>query len=473
VSALAKFLDKIRNLPIGPRGRKAIKIAGIAVLALISFVFALQLTFPYSRVKDKLVEQLSIAGWEMTVEDVSRGFMPGSFTLESVVVKSRPAKPDDPVTIFVMPEIELDASLLGLIGEVIGGGATTIDVDAKLGKGTVSGTIDLQFLKGMKLAALDLSGSSLPGEDIPFQSVLGGLPLVGKVDLALALTTAADLRNAAGSVRLSCPKGCTIGDGESKFKPRTTSSRQQVMVADGIEFGKVFVDKLNARAVIKGGKAEITKWEFVSKDVELHVDIALKLGKKFKDAEFTRGCVKYKGFPELASRDLKTHGAIKFIGGVAENPDDPASLYHLKLEGKLGDNKKNFKPKLCTAGDGTDAVAGGDGDGKGRTPTLNAAPQPGDDIFLKDAAIDNTPAIPPPTDIYDASPAIADVPKTGDVPVAPINGGSGSGSGSGSAEMIGSGSAGGTPAPVPPPPGQPAVPEVIDPPPPVAPRENE
>ena len=41
---------------LGPRTRKFLRYFTITVLAVVVFVFALQLTFPYERVKDKMVE---------------------------------------------------------------------------------------------------------------------------------------------------------------------------------------------------------------------------------------------------------------------------------------------------------------------------------------------------------------------------------------------------------------------------------
>ena len=60
------------NLPqVGPRAKKVLKIAGYVVLALVTFVFALQLSFPYNRIKERLVDQLS-EKYDVSIGDVER-----------------------------------------------------------------------------------------------------------------------------------------------------------------------------------------------------------------------------------------------------------------------------------------------------------------------------------------------------------------------------------------------------------------
>ncbi|MBA3463494.1 MAG: hypothetical protein H0T46_26295, partial [Deltaproteobacteria bacterium] len=44
---------------LGRRTRLVLRYVGFFLLAVVTFVFALQLTFPYDRVKDKIVEALS------------------------------------------------------------------------------------------------------------------------------------------------------------------------------------------------------------------------------------------------------------------------------------------------------------------------------------------------------------------------------------------------------------------------------
>src|SRR5262249_21277179 len=131
------------------------------------------------------------------------------------------------------------------------------DIDAKIGAGHLKGNITLlKFGKnGFKV---DLDGSDLPGASLPFRMGLG-LPVTGKIDMSVALElpmtknkmgrTLLDWTKAEGEFELSCPSGCTIGDGHTKLKPLLKNRSQQVMVQEGIDFGKVNLDSLVAKAV--------------------------------------------------------------------------------------------------------------------------------------------------------------------------------------------------------------------------------
>ena len=59
-------------LAIGPRMQKVVKALGFVVLALIALLFFLQMTFPYARVKDRMVDALSNK-YEVSVGAVRRG----------------------------------------------------------------------------------------------------------------------------------------------------------------------------------------------------------------------------------------------------------------------------------------------------------------------------------------------------------------------------------------------------------------
>jgi hypothetical protein len=71
--------------------RKVLYYVGMFVLALVTFVFAVQATFPYDRVKQKLEEAAS-AKYDLSIFEIERGIMPGVFYLKNVTLKTRPAK---------------------------------------------------------------------------------------------------------------------------------------------------------------------------------------------------------------------------------------------------------------------------------------------------------------------------------------------------------------------------------------------
>ena len=71
---MARLPVRLPNL--GPRTRRILRYVALAVFSLVVFVFALQMTFPYKRVKDKVVEGLS-EKYDVTIGSVDRGIVPG------------------------------------------------------------------------------------------------------------------------------------------------------------------------------------------------------------------------------------------------------------------------------------------------------------------------------------------------------------------------------------------------------------
>lgn len=389
------------TINLGRRARSAIKIGGFVVLGLVAFVFALQATFDYDRVVKRYFIDALASSYDVTVGKVDRGILPGNFTLERVRLQARPTKADEVPPVMIIDKIDASAGIFALIG-----GKLSLDFDAVVGGGTLSGEVSFPFAG--KAFKIDATGRGIKGDMIPqLRTAIGGLPLLGKLDLGLHFDVGSDWRKAVGSVTLGCPKGCTIGDGQTKFKPPVKSQRSATMMGEGIEWGRVDIDKLDAKAEFKDGKFTITKWDLQSRDAELHVELDVKLAKQFRDLEFTLGCFRYKALPALIERDPKTASAIAMVGGIL-GPDD---LFHVKLEGTWATVKA--KSKVCTA-DAGDDVAGTNG-GTGRSgdrgdrngPALTAVPadtgsaahadptgpQPGADINIPATPIDAAPQV--------------------------------------------------------------------------------
>jgi type II secretion system protein N len=322
---------------LGPRTRKLLRYVGLTVFALVTFVFALQWTFPYGRVKDKVVEALNDK-YEVTIGGVERGIMPGRVYFTAVTLRTRQTKPAETVTTFFIKKLELDAGVLSLLG-----GTISVDVNAEIGAGTLSGSLSVgKFGRGDIHA--HFVGEHLPGDALPMRGVLG-LPMTGKIEFDVALglpmeksksgKTAINWQKASGSFALSCPSGCTFGDGVTKLKPLLKNSRNQVMVGEGIDFGKVTMESLVAKATIKKGKLTVDKFETKSNDGELHVDYMMNLEKEFGESQVT-GCLRFKGSDDLLKREPKTYAAIQTTG--AELRSD--GLFHILLTGDFKDMKR-------------------------------------------------------------------------------------------------------------------------------------
>ncbi|HSN27882.1 MAG TPA: type II secretion system protein GspN, partial [Kofleriaceae bacterium] len=120
---------------LSPRARKILRYVGIGFFALVVFVFALQLSFPYKRIKDKLVEQLADK-YDIQVGDVERGIIPGRVYFNDVNIRTRQTKPDDVVTTMLIKRLEVDVGILPLLRKTL-----RVDVEAKIGTGTLKARV--------------------------------------------------------------------------------------------------------------------------------------------------------------------------------------------------------------------------------------------------------------------------------------------------------------------------------------------
>lgn len=414
----------IRLPHLGPRARKILRVVGFVVLFLVTFVFALQWTFPFDRVRDKVIEVLSTK-YETDIGDVERGLIPGRVYFKAVTLRTRPSKADEVPTTFYIERLKVDVGLFALIG-----GKASVDIDAKIGPGNIEGNIALS--KGH--TSIHLDGNGLPSAMLPMKEAVG-LPMSGKVnfsfDLELPNTklktgkTGPNWTKAVGAAMFECPQGCTFGDGKTKLKPKLKNNRNAAFAEGGIEFGKLNVQTFIAKVDISKGHLKVTRLDTKSEDGELHVDFDMTLAQNIDESTVT-GCLRFTGSQALLKRDARTHAAISTTGA----PLGPDNLYHIKLDGKVKEMKR--LGQVC----GAAAASGGADDGKPSRPTITVQP---DAPISPDAG---TPTFTPPP-APEAPPADAAV----TVPVP----------GPGSENLTGSAT--------PPPPGVPAAGEPPPPPP--------
>jgi type II secretion system protein N len=142
----------------------------------VTFVFALQWTFPFHRVRDKIIEVLS-AKYEVQIGDVERGIIPGRVYFKAVTLRTRVAKADDVPTTFYIERLKVDVGLLALLGST-----AEIEIDAKIGPGHITGTIELSKDE----TGIHLVGENLPSASLPMKEALG-LPMSGKVNFSFDL----------------------------------------------------------------------------------------------------------------------------------------------------------------------------------------------------------------------------------------------------------------------------------------------
>jgi type II secretion system protein N len=401
---------------LGRRTRLILRYVGFFVLSIVTFVVALQLTFPYGRVKDKIVEALS-AKYDVTIGSVDRGLMPGRVYFNAVTLRTRPAKAEDVASTFYIEKLEVDLGILALIK-----GAASVRIDAKIATGHLKGTIAIS----KSGTSIDIEGVDLPAANLPMREAIG-LPMAGKLEIEVSLDlpneknkagkTAPDWTKAVGDISFECPTGCTFGDGKTKLKPKLKNARSQAFAGEGIDFGKINVDTMLAKVVIKDGQLDLTKFDAKSQDGELHIDYNMTLSPEFGDSAVA-GCLRFKGSDGLQKREPKTFAALTTTGASI----GPDNLFHIKLDGHFKDMKRlaQFCGPAVKSANMDDPAGGGNS-----RPNLTV--QPPDESLRGKETITPMPANPPPPQ---APPADAYV-----APPTPGPTGEGNGSGAGSSTI--------------------------------------
>ncbi len=418
-----------------PRARFAARIAGFVLLGLVSFVYALHLTFPYDRVKERMVEALS-AKYEVTIVDVQRSVVPGRFALTGVTLTSRPSVVGQPVTTMFFKRVEVDLAFLPLLS-----GKAEIGLDIATGGGSMTGSVKMSKAS----LAIDFRLKRVPLSTIPGIADAVGLPLGGGGDGRITLTLPKnDWQKATGKVDLSCTVGCTVGDGVSRVYPKAKRESDALMVKDGFPVETVTVGRFVLGIVIAKGEAKKQTFEFQSPDGEIAIDFNIKLAKKIGDSTIT-GCIRYK----CAGAYLSKAPAACELGSPAVDRD---GFRNIKLTGKLSTMRRIGA--VCEAGGSSDEVFSKDGTDKDRLrPTLDLVPEPRPDTGTV------TP-VPPPVDMGRPMPTPDDLkgltdPGAGSAPPTP---GAATGSGNQPEPMPGNPPPGDMPTPriesmQPPPPG--------------------
>jgi len=170
----------------------------------------------------------------------------------------------------------------------------------------------------------------VPLEQLPLAPFLLGLPMSGNANIDIDLvipTELGDLRPklATGTFAITCPKGCTIGDGVAKLMaPRT----------EGLSFGHIVFEELAISGVVNDGRVELTQWHAVSDDVLLDLKLKIALADNFDDSTLD-GCVTFKPGPTLYRREPKTAAVISTTGANI----DAAGMFNIAIGGMAGERK--------------------------------------------------------------------------------------------------------------------------------------
>jgi type II secretion system protein N len=368
-------------MAMSPRVRGVLRYVGYVVLALVTFVFALHLTFPYERVRDRALEALQ-SKYDVTIDGVERSLVPGRFALTGVTLRSRPSVAGQPTTTMYFKRIEIDLAFAPLVS-----GKVKIGLAITTNKGRITGSI--VQAKHETAYAFDLA--KVPLTMIPGVSDAVGLPMYGNADGKVRLKLVRnDWSKANGVFELACTVGCTIGNGEAKIYPKSKRPGDEAWTKDGVAVPALQITRFKLAIDIVKGNAKKRTFELVSKDGEADVDVDIKLAKVITESTIT-GCIRYKCSKELYAREPKFSSQCDFGSPVI----DGKGMHHIKLMGKLSNVRRIGA--LCD-GQQTDAGGGGAASGGNDRPRFDPGPvevvQPIVDAGV--APVEPPPPPPPP-----------------------------------------------------------------------------
>ena len=342
---------------LSTRQKRLLRWIGYPLLAITTFIITLHLTFPYQRLKGKIIDALADK-YDVTIYKIEPTTLPGGLILKTVSLKTRPTKPkEEPITILVN-ELRIDIGLLGLLR-----GRYDVDLVAELDGGTIAGNI---LVTGAGLEA-DLETKSLSLAQIPGLASAVGLPMEGGLNATMNLTLPKRRwREVDGKIKLSCP-GCTVGDGVTKIKPKplngkTSRRRSAVFSAEGVTVPKLELGNLTGLIEIDKGVGKVKEFSAKSKDGELTIDGDIRFKDPFKNSTFP-GCMRFRLTDELKQRE-KSFGNLPDLMRVTLDTDGFANV---AMTGTLADLRWRPRKKCPT---------GSSGSGEKSRPTVTTRPKP-------------------------------------------------------------------------------------------------
>jgi type II secretion system protein N len=345
---------------LSDRHKRILTWVGYPLLALVVFVFVLHYTFPYERVKDRMIDALSDK-YDVTIASVEPTFLPGGMILKTMALRTRPEKPDEDPTTIIIDEVRVDISLLALLG-----GAYDVDIEAAIGGGTIEGNVRLDG-GGIETR---VTTKGLPLHNIPGIRDAVGLPMEGGLDADIALDLPkGNWREADGHLRLAC-LGCTVGDGKTKIKPPSQGRRggsRAIFAGDGVTVPKLDLGNFSADIAFNKGKGKVEHFAATSQDGELAIEGEILLASKLEDSTFP-GCMRFRLTDDLKQRE-RDFGNVPALLGVTLTPEGFANL---RMTGKVSSIR--WRPaRECNAGIGDDDGAGGLPRAAAR-PTITTSP---------------------------------------------------------------------------------------------------
>jgi hypothetical protein len=188
--------------------------------------------------------------------------------------------------------------------------------------------------------AVQIDRKEVPLHDMGLSAYFGGLPLTGMADVVINLKVPKvdgtdDFRQAKGTVAISCPNSCQIGDDKTKLN----LGKSNMGAMGELSFGHILFDRFDMQFDVGDGRGKLTKWQVESKDLVLEVSLDVTFGKTLNSSKID-GCLRFKPSEDFAKRDPKT-ATVLSATGASRGAD---GMFTIKLGGTVGHRKAMATP---------------------------------------------------------------------------------------------------------------------------------
>ena len=377
-------LSSLRGVPLHLTGRqrKIVRWAGMGLLAIASFLVTLKFTFPYDRLKGRLVDALS-ERYDVTVGDVGSGFLPGTVVFDDVILRSRPTAPGEKSSEILIDELVVDLGLdFGLLGALRK--KAVFDIEADL----VGGEIQAEIEASESMWEAHVETEALALGKLPGVAAAVGLPMSGSLDANVELRLpGGKWKNAEGRIEIDCLE-CTVGDGVAKMTmtPSTTSSNGRrrrtsagaaAFSSTGVTVPRLALGEAKVLVDISKGVGDIKTFSANSKDGWLKIEGKIEFRDPFPNTLFP-GCMRFKLSDELKQRDPK-FGNIEYT--LSEKMRQQDGSFAIPTKGRLTELRWDVRRRCGGGSTEDDGDRGSERPGLAR-PSLDSRtpPQGGDPV---------------------------------------------------------------------------------------------
>jgi type II secretion system protein N len=266
---------KLRELKIHPRVRKVLRWTVYVVAYLVVFVIFAYVSFPYERLKHRLIASYQAAQTGPYADHLEVDHLSWSWRFPGIVAEgvrldmAAPAeRPGMTTTVstgstpppLVHEIVEAEEVFVRLSPLDLLTGARSVSFSARALGGEIQGSAsDSEAVRSLKVELENID----PG-GVPHLAKLIGLPLRGRISGNIALELPEGrITRADGSLELH-GEDLQIGDGKAKLK--------EMIVLPPIDIGT-----LNMKAEVGAGRLKITECAATGRDLELSVSGGLRL----------------------------------------------------------------------------------------------------------------------------------------------------------------------------------------------------